>query len=113
MQPTGCSPISIRWRHPKGEGLNSSVLIVTMMNPIRDTPNKLIGLAALLWGLRLILSGSSGTYFISQINQDPLATMGLLGAATEIVLGIVLVILGYKVFAQGNRSAKSESNTRR
>ena len=65
---------------------------------------KLVGYFLMLWGVSFFLSGLSGfAYYSQSVIGEANIFVGILSSLLSIGMGIILVVLGYKIINEGLR----------
>jgi FtsH-binding integral membrane protein len=95
--PIWPGPLFLRYLPP---GVISAVLIILACLGVMKRGSKIVGVIAIVYGVLAILAGVTFTYVVFAVRSEGLAVSGIIsvGAVICLIVGIVVLILGYKTF---------------
>jgi hypothetical protein len=103
--PIWPGPLLLRHLPP---GIISAVLIILACLEAMKEGSKIVGAIAIVYGVLAILAGATFTYVMFAVRSEELAVSGIIGvgAAICLIVGIVVLTLGYKTFKTRKISEK-------
>jgi len=103
--PIWPGPLFIRHLTP---GVISAVLLILACLGAMKRGSKVVGAIAVVYGVLAILAGAAFTYVMFAVRSEELAVSRIIGvgAAICLIVGIVVLILGYKTFETRKTSEK-------
>jgi hypothetical protein len=103
--PIWPGPLFIRHLTP---GVISAVLLILACLGAMKRGSKVVGAIAVVYGVLAILAGAAFTYVMFAVRSEELAVSRIIGvgAAICLIVGIVVLILGYKTFKTRKTSEK-------
>jgi hypothetical protein len=103
--PIWPGPLLLRHLPP---GIISAVPLIVACLGAMKRGSKVVGAIAVVYGVLAILAGAAFTYVLFAVRSEELAVSGIIGvgAAICLIVGIVVLTLGYKTFETRKMSKK-------